>query len=82
MAYEVQDRNKFSQRLGSPEGYAGYGLCDPKGRKIGRIKRIFVNDYDEPEYIEVKMGPFGLQTALIPVADVVVNEEQKALVLQ
>ena len=61
---------------------AGYSVCDPRGRKIGSVAALFFNDYDEPEYIEVKMGLFGLKTVLIPVTSVVVNEEQRTLVLQ
>ena len=60
----------------------GYSVCDPRGRKIGSVEALFFNDYDEPEYIEVKMGLFGLKTVLIPVTSVVVNEEQRTLVLQ
>ena len=61
----------------------GYTVCDPRGRKIGSVAALFFNDYDEPEYIEVKMGLFfGLKTVLIPVTNVVVNEKQRTLVLQ
>ena len=82
MAYTTQDRRKLTDRFGSPEEHVGYGLCDPQGREIGRVKRLFLNDYDEPEYIEVKMGLFGRKVVLIPVAGVAVNKEKKTLVLQ
>lgn len=65
--------------LGTCEGYA---VCDPRGRKIGSVEELFFNDYDEPEYINVKMGLFGLKTVLIPVTSVLVNQEQRTLVLQ
>lgn len=60
----------------------GYSVCDPRGRKIGSVAELFFNDYDEPEYVNLKMGLFGLKTVLIPVTSVVVNEEQRTLVLQ
>lgn len=82
MAYQMQDREKFSDRLESPEAYVGYRLCDPQGQDIGPVKRLFVNDYDEPEYIEVKMGFLGRKVVLIPITGVALNEQKKTLVLQ
>lgn len=60
----------------------GYSVCDPRGRKIGSVAELYFNGYDEPEYINLKMGLFGLKTVLIPVTGVLVNEEQRTLVLQ
>ena len=82
MAYTMQDHKKSTDRFESPEQYIGYALCDPRGREIGRVKRLFLNDYHEPEYIEVKMGPFGRKAVLIPVTGVALNEQKKTLVLQ
>jgi hypothetical protein len=64
------------------EGYAGYTVRDPRGRRIGRAERLFLNESDEPEYILVKLGFFGFKTALIPVQVVLIDEERRALVLQ
>jgi hypothetical protein len=64
------------------EHYAGYKVCDPRGRRIGRTERVFVDEGGEPEYIKVKMGLFGLKTVLLPVQSVAVDEERRALVLQ
>ncbi len=66
----------------APRRCIGYSVCDPRGRKIGSVAELFFNDYDEPEYIYLKMGLFGLKTVLIPVTSVVVNEEQRTVVLQ
>lgn len=63
-----------------PEEYAGYKVCDPRGQKIGRAERLFVNGRGEPEYIRVKTGLF--KTVLIPVQTVAADEERRALVLQ
>ncbi len=60
----------------------GYAVCDPRGQKIGSVGELFFNDFDEPEYVNVKMGLFGLKTVLIPVTSVVINDEQRTLVLQ
>lgn len=82
MAYTVQDGKKLTDRFDSPEACLGYGLCDPRGHEIGRVKKLYLNDYDEPEYIEVKMGLFGRKVVLIPVTGVALNEGKKILVLQ
>jgi len=65
-----------------PEEYAGYAVCDPRGHKIGRVEKLFVNGSGEPEYIKVKTGLFGFKTVLIPVQSVAADEERRALVLQ
>src|SRR3712207_3793306 len=62
--------------------YAGYTVCDPRGRKIGRAEKLFLNGRGEPEYIRVKAGLFGFKTILIPVQTVTADEERLALVLQ
>jgi hypothetical protein len=63
-----------------PEEYAGYTVCDPRGQKIGRAERLFLNGRGEPEYIKVKAGLF--KTVLIPVQAVAADEERRALILQ
>lgn len=65
-----------------PEKYAGYGLCDPEGNRIGKIEEIFVNEDHEPEYVRVGFGPFGLGFVLIPVQSDAVDEEHKKLMLE
>ncbi len=62
--------------------YVGYTVCDPRGQKIGRAEKIFLNVSGEPEYISVKTGLFGFKTVLIPVQTAVVDDERRALVLQ
>ncbi len=64
------------------EEYAGYTACDPRGQKIGRIERIFLNGRGEPEYIKVKMGFFVIKSVLIPAQSVVTDEERGTLLLQ
>lgn len=64
------------------EEYVGYKVCDPRGQKIGRAERLFLNGDGEPEYIRVKMGLFGFKTVLVPVQVVAADKERRALVLQ
>ena len=63
------------------ERYAGYTVRDPRGQRIGRAERLYLNVSGEPEYIWVKMGFFGFRSALIPVQSVAADEERRALVL-
>ncbi len=65
-----------------PGSCVGYLVCDPQGRKIGSVVDLFFNDFDEPEYVNVKMGLFGLETALIPVTSILVKKEKRILMLQ
>ena len=66
----------------SAEEYAGYTLCDPRGQRIGRTEKIFLNGRGEPEYIKVKMGLFSFKSVLLPVQSVAADEERRILVLQ
>ncbi len=75
-ARESRDRFK------APEEYAGYGIY-PEGRRMGSVKELFANAYDEPEeYVRVKIGLLGLRFALIPIGVVAVNEERRTPSLQ
>jgi hypothetical protein len=68
--------------LETPEEYAGYGLCDPEGNRIGRVLKVFANDDREPEYIRVGLGLLGTKSALIPVQGVKVDGNRRHLVLE
>jgi hypothetical protein len=70
------------ERFEAPQQCAGYRVRDPLGRKIGRLKRLFLNGSGGPEYAEVKVGLFGLKTILIPVQTVTVDDERRFLVLE
>src|SRR5215204_3979876 len=50
------------ERFETPQQCAGYWVCDPQGRKIGRLKRLFLNGSGGAEYAEVKVGLFGIRT--------------------
>ena len=70
------------ERFEAPKQCAGYWVRDPLGRKIGRLKRLFLNGSGGAEYAEVKVGFFGLKTILIPVQTVSVDAELRFLVLE
>ena len=70
------------ERFETPQQCAGYWVCDPRGRKIGRLKRLFLNGSGGAEYAEVKVGLFGMKTVLIPVQTVTVDAERRFLVLE
>jgi hypothetical protein len=70
------------QRFETPQQCAGYWVRDPRGRKIGRLKWLFLNGSGGAEYAEVKVGLFGLRTVLIPVQSVSVDAERQSLVLE
>ena len=54
-------------RFVEAETFAGYEVYDRDGEKIGKVEDLFVNERDEPEYLGVQMGLFGLSgTTLVP----------------
>ena len=70
------------ERFETPQQCAGYRVRDPLGRKIGRLKRLFLNESGGAEYAELSVGLFGLKTVLIPVQTVTVDAELRFLVLE
>jgi hypothetical protein len=70
------------ERFETPKQCAGYGVRDPRGRKIGRLKRLFLNESGGAEYAEVKVGLFGMKTVLIPLQSVSADAERRFLVLE
>ena len=71
-----------AERFETPKQCAGYRVRDPLGQKIGRLKRLYLNESGGPEYAEIKVGLFGLRTILIPVQTVTVDDELRFLVLE
>ena len=80
--YTEASRKESGGRTWALEEYEGYAVCDPRGEKIGRAEKLFLNGSGEPEYIRVKLGFFGFKTILIPVQTVAAHEERRTLVLQ
>ena len=71
-----------AERFETPKQCVGYGVRDPRGRKIGRLRRLFLNESGGAEYAEIKVGLFGVRTILIPVQTVSVDDERRVLVLE
>jgi hypothetical protein len=69
-------------RFETPKQCAGYRVRDPRGRKVGRLKRLYLNERGEPEYAEVKVGLFGMKTVLIPLLTVTADAERRILALE
>jgi len=61
------------------EHYAGYEVYDQQGEKIGKVDDLFVDENDQPEYIGVKTGLFGLKSTLIPWELLRVDEERRVI---
>jgi len=70
------------ERFETPKQCAGYWVRDPRGRKIGRLKRFYLNESGGAEYAEVNVGLFGMKTVLIPLQSVSVDAERHSLVLE
>lgn len=68
-------------RLGTPKECLGYKVLDPLGQKVGSVQEVFVNEYGEPEYVQVKVGWFGSRSVLLPVQLVAVDGELRTLTL-
>ena len=84
MARTIANRRDFyDRRAPRPDKeYTDYLVCDPRGRKIGRVKEFYRNRLGEPKYVMVRVGLFGLRSLLIPVGFVTVDEERRVLTLQ
>ena len=70
------------ERFEAPKQCAGYWVRDPRGRKIGRLERLFLNESGGAEYAEIKVGLFRLKTVLIPLQTVTADAERRSLVLE
>ena len=66
----------------APEEYAGYRVLDPEGNEIGSVRELFKSADEGIEYVEVGTGFLGLQSALIPVNLVAVDDEREVLLLR
>ena len=72
----------LDDRFVTPGACVGYSVRDPKGRRLGSAKEVYVNEVYEPEYVEVNVGLLGLRTVLVPVLSVAVDDQRRTLTLQ
>jgi hypothetical protein len=82
MVQTAVNRREFRNLFGVPGKCFDYMLLDPEGRRIGRVKELIRNGHGEPEYVRVRIGPFGLKSVLVPVTFVIGDEERRTLTLQ
>lgn len=61
------------------EEYSGYKVYDESQEKIGKVDDLFIDEYDRPEYVGVKMGFLGTSSTLIPMEVVRVNDERELI---
>jgi hypothetical protein len=80
--YKTPTHREIQERSLEPHEWAGYEVHDPLGQKIGQAEEILVNASDEPEYIRIKTGFFGLRPAPIPVRLVAADTERRVLLLR
>jgi hypothetical protein len=82
MLYKTATCEGLQERFLLPQEWAGYEVHDPLGQKIGRAEEIIVNLSDEPEYIRVKTGFFGLRSTLIPVKLAAADAKRRVIELR
>ena len=71
-----------AERFETPKQCAGYRVSDPLGRKIGRLKRLYLNESGGPEYAETKVRLFGLRTILMPGRTATSDDDLRCLRLE
>jgi uncharacterized protein (TIGR02271 family) len=77
------DREDRTDRFTAVEDrFAGYTVYDKDGDKIGKVDDLFLDESDNPEYIGVKTGFFGLSSTLVPMDACRVDEGSQAIYVQ
>ena len=77
------ERDERTDRFTAVEDrFAGFTVYDKDGDKIGKVDDLFLDESDNPEYIGVKMGFFGLSSTLVPMDAVRADEGSRALYVQ
>ena len=61
--------------------FSGYEVYDLARSKIGKVRDLFVDENDQPEYVSVKTGFLGTKSTLIPWQIVEVRDGEKRLVV-
>lgn len=79
---KLESEGGVRAKIKDPESCEGYTVLDAVGRSVGRAKCVFVNDFDEIEYVQIKTGLLGRKPILIPVEMASVDDEKKTLALR
>lgn len=76
------EREPRTDRITVPEGnFTGYEAYDRNRLRIGEVDDLFLDTNDRPEYIGVKIGVLGTQSALIPLDGATIDEEEGRIVV-
>lgn len=75
-------RKNPSERFEGPEKHTGYKVCDPTGKKIGKVAELSTNEYGEPKSVRVWVDLFRLRSILLPTAFIQVDEKRRTVTLQ
>ena len=77
------ERDERTDRFTAVEDrFAGYTVYDRDGDKIGKVDDLFLDESDQPEYVGVKMGFFGLSSTIVPMDAARVDEGGQAIYVQ
>ena len=63
------------------ERYAGYEVYDREGESIGKPDDLFVDEYDNPEYVGVWTDPLGSRSLLVPAEVITVEDASRRMVV-
>lgn len=78
---KLESEESVRARIEDPKSCEGYTVLDAVGQSVGRAKSVFVNDFDEVEYVQTKTGFLGRKRIVIPVEMTSVNDERRTLSL-
>jgi sporulation protein YlmC with PRC-barrel domain len=78
----VNHERTHRYRFGEWRTYAGYEVRDPRAHRIGTVREVLADLNDEPTYVRVNMGLFGMRSVLIPVQLVVADTRRRVLMLR
>ena len=77
------ERDERNDRFTAVEDqFAGYTVYDRDGDKVGKVDDLFLDESDQPEYVGVKMGFFGLSSTLVPFDAMRADEGERALYIE
>lgn len=79
---KLESEGSVRAKVEDPKSCEGYTVLDAVGNPVGRAKSVFVNDFDEIEYMQIKTGLLGRKPILIPAEMVSVDDEKRTLALR
>jgi uncharacterized protein (TIGR02271 family) len=78
----IGERPGLAEPAVTPERrYEEYAIYDRDGERIGPLHDLFVDEYDEPEYLGVATGSLANRTVLVPAEVVTFNDGLRRMVV-